>query len=122
LLDNIKNLLLVDKKFTKLKIVPIIICSLAIYFAGCFALNTAAESGSSSKSSSSSVPDTVRKAAEEATYIDKSNGGKIINITGSKNREFPDGTELWDISVDFIVAAGAPVIHIDTMVRVRIVE
>lgn len=71
------------------------VVTVSLLFAGCMG------GGGGGSSAGSGVPSRVEFATMQHLSIDPSQGGEIIDISGSLDRELGTGTEIWALDVEY---------------------
>jgi hypothetical protein len=66
--------------------------------------------------SDAAIPQRVRKEVMRQLNIVPKNGGEIITLSAYCEGEYPNGDELWRVSVTFRLFQGGPEMSIDTRV------
>jgi hypothetical protein len=66
--------------------------------------------------SDTAIPQRVRKEVMWQLNIVPKNGGEIITLSAYLDSEYPNGDELWRVSVTFRLFQGGPEMSIDTRV------
>ena len=59
-------------------------------------------SSSGGRSGGGGVPFKVRMAVTDHLSIDASQGGEILSLSGKKTDSYVDGSELWEVDVEYL--------------------